>query len=42
MCILDGRLESMWYGQRILAALPPASRVHSLSQVRDFLDVGVA
>ncbi|MDQ6768177.1 MAG: ATP-dependent DNA helicase [Candidatus Eremiobacteraeota bacterium] len=37
MCILDGRLETMWYGQRILAALPPAARVHSLSAVRDFL-----
>ena len=37
MCILDGRLESMWYGQRILEALPPARRVHSLTDVRDFL-----
>jgi len=37
MCILDGRLETMWYGQRILEALPPARRVHSLDAVRDFL-----
>jgi len=37
MCILDGRLESMWYGQRILEALPPARRVHSLTDVRQFL-----
>jgi ATP-dependent DNA helicase DinG len=37
MCILDGRLETMWYGQRILEALPPARRVHSLADVRDFL-----
>jgi ATP-dependent DNA helicase DinG len=37
MCILDGRLETMWYGEQILAALPPARRVHSLDEVRDFL-----
>jgi ATP-dependent DNA helicase DinG len=37
MCILDGRLESMWYGERILQALPPARRVHSLDDVRQFL-----
>ena len=37
MCILDGRLETMWYGQRILDALPPARRVHSLDDVRHFL-----
>jgi ATP-dependent DNA helicase DinG len=37
MCILDGRLETMWYGRRILEALPPARRVHSLDEVRTFL-----
>jgi len=37
MCILDGRLETMGYGQRILDALPPARRVHSLDDVREFL-----
>ena len=37
MCILDGRLQSMSYGRRILAALPPARSVHSLDAVRDFL-----
>ena len=37
MCILDGRLETMWYGRRILEALPPARRVHSLDAVRSFL-----
>jgi ATP-dependent DNA helicase DinG len=39
MCILDGRIETMWYGQRILEALPPARRVHSLSAIREFLNV---
>ncbi|HZV78600.1 MAG TPA: helicase C-terminal domain-containing protein [Candidatus Binatus sp.] len=37
MCVLDGRLETMTYGRRILASLPPARRVHSLAEVRDFL-----
>jgi ATP-dependent DNA helicase DinG len=37
MCILDGRLETMPYGRRILAALPPARRVHDLNDVREFL-----
>lgn len=37
MCVLDGRLETMWYGRRILEALPAARRVHSLEAVRDFL-----
>lgn len=37
MCVLDGRLETMWYGRRILEALPPARRVHSLEAVRTFL-----
>jgi ATP-dependent DNA helicase DinG len=37
MCILDGRLETMWYGEAILAALPPARRVHTLTEVSDFL-----
>jgi ATP-dependent DNA helicase DinG len=37
MCILDGRLETMSYGRKILAALPPAARVHSLDDVRAFL-----
>jgi len=37
MCILDGRLETMWYGKRILEALPPARRVHSLAAVQEFL-----
>jgi ATP-dependent DNA helicase DinG len=37
MCILDGRLETMPYGRRILAALPPARRVHDLNEVREFL-----
>jgi ATP-dependent DNA helicase DinG len=42
MCILDGRIETMWYGRRILEALPPARRVHSLDAVRDFLQETVA
>lgn len=37
MCVLDGRLETMSYGRRILAALPPARRVHDLNEVREFL-----
>ena len=37
MCVLDGRLETMAYGRRIMAALPPARRVHSLDDVRGFL-----
>jgi len=37
MCVLDGRLETMSYGRRILAALPPARRVHDLAEVREFL-----
>jgi ATP-dependent DNA helicase DinG len=37
MCILDGRIETMWYGERILKALPPARRVHSLADIREFL-----
>jgi ATP-dependent DNA helicase DinG len=37
MCILDGRLETMPYGRRILASLPPARRVHELDEVREFL-----
>ncbi|MBC5806180.1 MAG: helicase [Candidatus Eremiobacter antarcticus] len=37
MCILDGRLETMSYGRRILAALPPARRVHDLEEVTEFL-----
>ena len=37
MCVLDGRLETMPYGRRILAALPPARRVHDLDEVREFL-----
>ncbi len=42
MCILDGRLEAMWYGRRILDALPPARRVHSLADVREFLRPSIA
>ena len=42
MCILDGRLETMNYGRRILRALPPANRVHSLADVRDFLAASAA
>jgi ATP-dependent DNA helicase DinG len=38
MCILDGRIETMRYGRRILEALPPARRVHSLADVRTFLE----
>jgi ATP-dependent DNA helicase DinG len=37
MCVLDGRLETMAYGRRILSSLPPAKRVHSLSEVTEFL-----
>jgi ATP-dependent DNA helicase DinG len=37
MCILDGRLETKGYGKRIAASLPPARRVHSLEEVREFL-----
>jgi len=37
MCILDGRLRTMHYGSRILAALPGAARVESLADVRAFL-----
>jgi len=38
MCILDGRLETMSYGRRIFESLPPARRVHSLAEVKEFLD----
>jgi ATP-dependent DNA helicase DinG len=34
MCVLDGRLETMSYGRRIVGALPPATRVHDLAAVR--------
>lgn len=34
MCVLDGRLETMSYGRRILQALPPATRVRDLETVR--------
>jgi ATP-dependent DNA helicase DinG len=37
MCILDGRLETKSYGKRIEESLPPARRVHSLDEVREFL-----
>jgi ATP-dependent DNA helicase DinG len=37
MCVLDGRLETMAYGRRIMASLPPARRVHSLDEVSAFL-----
>ena len=37
MCVLDGRLQTKAYGRRILQALPPATRVHSLDDVRAFL-----
>ena len=37
MCVLDGRLETMAYGRRILSSLPPAQRVHSLEDVAAFL-----
>ena len=37
MCILDGRLQTKAYGRMILDALPPASRVHALSEVAAFL-----
>lgn len=37
MCILDGRLQTKAYGRRIMQALPPARRVHSLDDVRAFL-----
>ena len=41
MCILDGRLETMPYGRRILAALPPARGVHELEDVREVLESGI-
>jgi len=34
--LLDGRAASMRYGDAILAALPPAKRVRSLTELRDF------
>jgi ATP-dependent DNA helicase DinG len=34
--LLDGRAASMRYGDAILAALPPARRVRSLGELRDF------
>jgi ATP-dependent DNA helicase DinG len=37
MCILDGRIQTKGYGRRIAASLPPARRVHSLTDVQDFL-----
>ena len=37
MCILDSRIRTKAYGQRIAQALPPARRVRSLSEVREFL-----
>jgi Rad3-related DNA helicase len=41
MCILDARITTKPYGRRIMEALPPARRVHSLDEVRDFLKPGV-
>jgi ATP-dependent DNA helicase DinG len=38
MCILDGRIQTKAYGRRIMQSLPPARRVHSLDEVRAFLD----
>lgn len=38
MCILDGRIQTMWYGRRILDALPPARLVRSLNEVRTFFN----
>lgn len=37
MCVLDGRLMTMGYGRRILAALPPARRVNDLADVSPLL-----
>ncbi|MBC5827336.1 MAG: ATP-dependent DNA helicase [Candidatus Eremiobacteraeota bacterium] len=37
MCVLDGRLETKAYGRRIIAALPPARRIHSLDSVAAML-----
>src|SRR5215469_14197972 len=42
MCILDGRLQTKAYGRRIMQALPPARRVHSLGDVRAFLQASVS
>lgn len=36
VALLDGRLTTEWYGQQILAALPPATQVRSLQAVRGF------
>lgn len=41
MCILDGRIQTKAYGRRIMQSLPPARRVHSLADVREFLSVPV-
>lgn len=38
MAILDKRLHTKAYGQRIIAALPPARRVYLIEDVRAFFD----
>jgi ATP-dependent DNA helicase DinG len=37
--LLDGRAASMKYGETIVAALPPARRVRTLEELRDFFSV---
>jgi ATP-dependent DNA helicase DinG len=36
LVLLDGRAAGMHYGETILSALPPATRVRDLSELRAF------
>ena len=36
LVLLDGRATGMQYGETILSALPPATRVRDLSELRAF------
>jgi Rad3-related DNA helicase len=36
IALLDGRAVSMRYGASIVASLPPAKRVETLDEVREF------
>jgi ATP-dependent DNA helicase DinG len=40
IALLDGRATSMRYGASIVASLPPAKRVESLDEVREFFAAG--
>ncbi|MGC8485360.1 MAG: helicase C-terminal domain-containing protein, partial [Candidatus Baltobacteraceae bacterium] len=34
--VLDGRLQGKGYGKRMIAALPPATRIAHLDELREF------